>query len=503
MTPAARRREYLELTLVPHLRVELAAQPGVRSALFLIAQYWNDQADDEVHHKLVFSRRETPRWPHECHDDDYDPSAPAAPDAPAPGGEPRVVEDWCEWCCTRRTRLDFNGLSELLIAAFAPLCHENGNQNEDNAYNYLPVAVVRRLDRREHASPAALELDLELVGRVARGWAEVPESVRSAAAAAPAAAPLPPKIDELLQLVYAAPDEDARRDVLADALQEIDHPRGEFIALSLAFDAAPSAAVRARMDELLARHRTAWLGAVAGQVSDEGLVFRRGFVAEAQAFFATETAAEGEEWATVEALRFLPGSVDHVPRAARGLRRVGPVGVHGLTTIAVAGAPVVALHVLHDDTRALDNLGPADLPHLRSLYVTGSRLAPTDLQGFLRSAAGRRLEELTIGSHAPATIAAWLAAPERPPTVAFALDGPGGAPAGFRLLCRRADPSRLRVSLCALSGSATIAALGTLLGTLPPTIAHVLLEPSRLWRPLPADVAALAAAARRAVVVAE
>ena len=66
---------------------------------------------------------------------------------------------------------------------------------------------------------------------------------------------------ELLDAVYADPESDAARLVLADWLQENGDPRGELISLQLS-RAAGTREGRAREKELLASGRKEWLDGV-------------------------------------------------------------------------------------------------------------------------------------------------------------------------------------------------------------------------------------------------
>lgn len=107
---------------------------------------------------------------------------------------------------------------------------------------------------------------------------------------------------ELVEAVYAAPLDDAPRQVLADVLLERGDAWGELIALQLALargEARRGAIGRER--ELVAQLEKRLLGPIAGSVLRP--VFRRGFLAEAQLRPKSPKAAlEAREWSTVETL---------------------------------------------------------------------------------------------------------------------------------------------------------------------------------------------------------
>ncbi|HEY1813768.1 MAG TPA: TIGR02996 domain-containing protein [Kofleriaceae bacterium] len=83
----------------------------------------------------------------------------------------------------------------------------------------------------------------------------------------------------LFDAVWAAPDDDAPRFVLADFLNEHSEPRGEFIALQLGHHAGKlGAAGRKRAKKLLDRNKRAWIGPIAPLVHATDARFERGFI---------------------------------------------------------------------------------------------------------------------------------------------------------------------------------------------------------------------------------
>jgi uncharacterized protein (TIGR02996 family) len=89
--------------------------------------------------------------------------------------------------------------------------------------------------------------------------------------------------DSLFSAVWAAPDDDAPRHVLADFLSERGDPRGEFIALQLARHGGTlDAAGKKREKELLKRHKKQWLGPIAPLIQPHNMRFERGFLVTCQ-----------------------------------------------------------------------------------------------------------------------------------------------------------------------------------------------------------------------------
>jgi uncharacterized protein (TIGR02996 family) len=107
---------------------------------------------------------------------------------------------------------------------------------------------------------------------------------------------------ELLAAIYADPDDDGPRHVLADYLSDRGDPRGEFISLQLA---RRSDDMRlARELELQQAHGADWLGPLATVVDLRRSQFARGFLAHAAIVPNTKKLlrqlASEPGWATVE-----------------------------------------------------------------------------------------------------------------------------------------------------------------------------------------------------------
>ncbi len=102
----------------------------------------------------------------------------------------------------------------------------------------------------------------------------------------------------LFAAVYANPDDDGPRSVLADLLQEEGDPRGELIALQLA--RGRGGKKTRRESQLLKGNARKWLGPLAGAVSNRGMVFERGFLAKCELDDRVVEMLDHPEWATVE-----------------------------------------------------------------------------------------------------------------------------------------------------------------------------------------------------------
>jgi uncharacterized protein (TIGR02996 family) len=133
---------------------------------------------------------------------------------------------------------------------------------------------------------------------------------------------------ELLELICSAPDHDAHRLVYADWLLERGDPRGEFIALQYKKEREALDSRQAHRErQLLRDHGEAWLGPLAPVIDARTMIFRKGFLAECQASFASpaqKAALLGHPlWATVERLGADADMLAHP--CMRSLRAIGPL----------------------------------------------------------------------------------------------------------------------------------------------------------------------------------
>ncbi|MGZ3450978.1 MAG: TIGR02996 domain-containing protein [Polyangiales bacterium] len=166
--------------------------------------------------------------------------------------------------------------------------------------------------------------------------------------------------------VYAHPEADGPRLVLADLLQERGDPRGELIMLQCQ---SPNPK---RERELLKAHGKEWCAELAPFVSGD-IRFRRGFPASATLRFknamVAQRALDLPAWSTLEEITV--AGVRSLPRTLRAARVI-----HGLSD------------------SALDSL-LSDCPHLRPRRISVGRLSPHDAWArFEGSAAASELVEL-------------------------------------------------------------------------------------------------------------
>jgi hypothetical protein len=151
------REKIINYTIVPQIQLVFSRYPQIRSAILLIAQYWNDEASDEVHYQIIFSVLPTPKWEigltkyHE-----YDPIN--LPELPRSNDiYERFSEDFDrfkngEYCWEN---------DGDTIPAFAAYCKEGCHQDMEYLEAYNPYAVFRRKEE---------EIEIEVVGNMLRPW---------------------------------------------------------------------------------------------------------------------------------------------------------------------------------------------------------------------------------------------------------------------------------------------------------------------------------------------
>jgi uncharacterized protein (TIGR02996 family) len=193
--------------------------------------------------------------------------------------DPRVVIGLCELCRIKPlvtqnrlwTRV-FAQIRARLARHALPLLRELAAGRSVTAFDQR---LHSRLALHVHAAEALPELpepDAALVAKIASAL-----DLRGARASRRT-------IDDLLREVWAAPNDDGPRHVLADWLTERSDPRGELIALQLARArrTADAAAMR-RERALLDQHGRSWLGPLEPVVITSSFVaFERGFLSRCE-----------------------------------------------------------------------------------------------------------------------------------------------------------------------------------------------------------------------------
>lgn len=204
--------------------------------------------------------------------------------------------------------------------------------------------------------------------------------------------------------VFADPEDDAARAVLADVLQQAGDPRGELISLQL----AGGAAAKGRIEEILREHRDDLLGPDLSRVLSN-VVFRRGFPEEA--ILRREGLALAEVWERairdprLGTLRFLghAGGIHGrygdflASPAMRGLRRAEIRNIAAARALA-AGSPLPVEELLVScsaDGALLRMLAAPAFHRLRHLVLAG-RYAHVDVPSLVDSGLGKRLEVLEL-----------------------------------------------------------------------------------------------------------
>ena len=127
--------------------------PELRSALMLVAQYWDDESDDAVHFSTIFSKLTVPKLDaatQEWTEDEYRDSINLPEGLYHMDLELELYLEGYDWNCTGDA-----------IPLFAAFTKEGSHQNMPPTESGTPYAVFRR-------SPTGVEM--ELVGEMWRPW---------------------------------------------------------------------------------------------------------------------------------------------------------------------------------------------------------------------------------------------------------------------------------------------------------------------------------------------
>ena len=196
-----------------------------------------------------------------------------------------------------------------------------------------------------------------------------------------------PLTESLFAAVYADPDRDEPRSVLADHLIELGDPRGEFIALQLArarTGGTPSQRERA----LLKAHGAKWTGHLERIFAKTDREFARGFLARGRAEGQWKIGSPAKhampsmiglvEWSTVEGYacpnyyddRVVPLAELFSAPAMRSLRVLHNIPANIAVEIEKSATPPPLVEIaIQDYDRYTDQLGETGLRGVRSLIV--------------------------------------------------------------------------------------------------------------------------------------
>lgn len=211
------------------------------------------------------------------------------------------------------------------------------------------------------------------------------------AAAHLAAAPSATTASTLYANVYAHPDDDQARAVLADYLQQQGDPRGEFIALQLAGSKSRREAA------LLRTHARDWLGALEPVILKSGLKYERGFLARCgvkePGWAVGRKLLEEPGWATIVELE-TAGWPEVGERAAAlmpSLRRLT-----GVKTRMPSHPRLEAVVFGYTTADQIGHFAHVDAPALRSLAIERSYLEVAELAPLWPTQLASQLEELVL-----------------------------------------------------------------------------------------------------------
>jgi hypothetical protein len=329
----------------------------VNAVVLRVAQYWNDNADDEVHLRVIACADE-PLGLHACRWGSTDE------DGPGDGS-------YCDMCW--RTSMSAEALNQpytALIPAFEAFCREHAHQDAEHDDSYRPYAIARASG-------------VDVVGQLVRPWLDMPQTQRD----------LLRHDDRMLALAGESSE------VLADYLEDRGDPRRAI------FDGAGDPRL--------------WLGELDRVVPRSALALANGVPDEIGLYIADDIELGPRDGTLALAfrprVRFLPSSKRTIWPALATARALGPLGAVELEAIVDSPVPFLASEIEIDETAYdLEALAAAmpNLPRVRTLRLTGA--FPRSTLGALRVwdglAALARLELATYLAEFVDEVVAWRSA---------------------------------------------------------------------------------------------
>jgi uncharacterized protein (TIGR02996 family) len=253
------------------------------------------------------------------------------------------------------------------------------------ARHFVTEQAPRFIVEFERTAPA--ELDVALLAVVEDLEACLVETQPAGGARADAEA--------LFAAVYANPDDDTPRVVLADYLQQCGDPRGEFIALQLA--RAAGGPRSKRESELLRASGRDLLGPIEPMVLKSNLVYERGFLSRCGIkcdSLVVDPLAQRPEWATVTDVDIgnIRARDDDEFLARMPVLRV----IRGIWGVPAPRPRLEELYMDHFEGRAVPALTLESFPALRRLGIDRAWATIDELDPLWSSSLGQQLVSVSI-----------------------------------------------------------------------------------------------------------
>ena len=151
------REKIISSEIIPIINLHFSKYTQLQSAMLLVAQYWDDEADDAVHYQIIFSVLPTPVFSNADYDR-YDPDPVNLPGLPSLD---EIDDSLIEYLDKLENEEDCWQENGNAVPTFAAYCKEGCHQNMDYLEAYTPYAVFRRNQE---------EIEIEVVGDMLRPW---------------------------------------------------------------------------------------------------------------------------------------------------------------------------------------------------------------------------------------------------------------------------------------------------------------------------------------------
>lgn len=169
-TEAIRQKVIINYAL-PIIKSVFYKYPQINSAYFTLAQYWNDQALDEVHDFILYSVLNIPDWKAFAkseqmedsfeNEEDYNKSVKDPINLPGFIDFQYEIEGNWNYSEKESNIYCFDGLENEIIASFAAFCKEGSHQCMLDSEAYTPYALFTRTNEG---------IKVEIVGKMLRPW---------------------------------------------------------------------------------------------------------------------------------------------------------------------------------------------------------------------------------------------------------------------------------------------------------------------------------------------
>lgn len=160
------RNELIKDIIIPEIKGTLKKNKVINSAIFMVAQYWNDEAGDAVHYQIIYSELDEPNL--------IAASRFEKKDKHDKVNLPNIINEYNDYYCSLDSEKNNLILDERTfkywpdnndaIPAFACFCKEYCHQGMRTLEAYSPYALFKKINYDE--------ISIKIIGKKVRSWIE-------------------------------------------------------------------------------------------------------------------------------------------------------------------------------------------------------------------------------------------------------------------------------------------------------------------------------------------